>query len=90
MHLRKNKSQKVSIKNTVYATSNKALKMKKRQLTRLVILVLKHNRDFRYQLSNPAKRNHKFSNRFFKLAKRNRFFNCAKRNHKFRNRFFNH
>ena len=40
MHLRKNKRKKVSIKNTVYASSNKALKMKKRQLTRLVILVL--------------------------------------------------
>ena len=40
VHLRNNKSQKVSIKNVVYASSNKTLKMKKCQLTRLVILVL--------------------------------------------------
>ena len=45
VHLQKNKSQKVSIKNTVYASSNKALTMKKRQLMRLVILVLKQKRN---------------------------------------------
>jgi len=36
----KNESQKISIKNTFYASSNKAFKIKTRQLTRSLILVV--------------------------------------------------
>ena len=40
MDLQIRKSPKVSVKNTVNASSNKAIKIKKLQLRRLVILVL--------------------------------------------------
>jgi len=49
VHLWKNKSQKVSIKNAFYTWSNKALKMKTCQLMRSVILVLNIN-DYCYNI----------------------------------------